>query len=80
MTKENSYLVSSPFFLGLLLRAVGRSGNLEGSGQVYSNPTYLKGKRFDSIPAKIWVVIAPLHPMFRRFCCMEFVWSGSKKT
>ena len=34
MTKENSYLVSSPpFFLGLLLRAVGRSGNL-GEGAI----------------------------------------------
>ena len=35
MTKENSYLVSSPsfFFLGLLLRAIGRSGNLGGGGK-----------------------------------------------
>ena len=56
MTKENSYLVSSPFFLGLLLRAVERSGNLGGRGKVYSNPRYLEGKSFGSIPAKIWAV------------------------
>ena len=54
MTKENCYLVSSPpFFLGLLLIAVGRSGNLRGVGK-YSNPRSLEGEGFASIPAKIW--------------------------
>ena len=42
---------SRPFAQGR--RKVWKSGR---SGQVYSNPRYLKGKSFDSIPAKIWVV------------------------
>lgn len=57
MTKENSYLVSSPSFFSRPFaqgcRKIWKSG---GRGQVYSNPRYLEGKSFDSIPAKIWVV------------------------
>ena len=53
MTKENSYLVSSPpFFLGLLLRAVGSSTGRKvwksGGGGMYicacSNPMSLASK------------------------------------
>ena len=57
MTKENSYLVSSPFFSRPFAqgrRKVWKSGG--GGGKYIVIRGIQKEKGFDSIPAKIWAV------------------------